>query len=84
MLKNNHNVKKPSQSHSCLEESSRLLLYHVPSGHERPHRCGHGGWVLAAGAGVCQQQPTGSPLLIALRSESLAISRRDDDFLEAW
>ena len=36
------------QSHSCLDQSSTLLLYHVPSGHERPHRCSHSGWVLAA------------------------------------
>ena len=34
-------------------------------------------------AGVCEQQPTGSPLLIALKAESLANSRGDEDFLGA-
>ena len=38
---------------------------------------------LQHGAGVCEQQPTGSPLLIALKAESLASSRGDEDFLVA-
>ena len=38
---------------------------------------------LQHGAGVCEQQPNGSPLLIALRAESLAVSRSDEDFLGA-
>ena len=38
---------------------------------------------LQHGAGVCEQQHTDSPLLVALTAGSLARSRGDDDFLEA-
>ena len=38
---------------------------------------------LQHGAGVCEQQHTGSPLLVALKAGSLARSRGDDDFLKA-
>jgi len=38
---------------------------------------------LQHGAGVCDEQFTGSPLLVALKARSLARSREDDDFLNA-
>ena len=38
---------------------------------------------LQHGAGVCDEQFTGSPLLVALKAGSLARSREDDDFLDA-
>ena len=39
---------------------------------------------LQHGAGVCDEQSTGSPLLVALKARSLDRSRNDNDFLDAF
>ena len=42
--------RKITKNYSCLDKSSTLLHYHVPSRHERPHRCNHCGWVRLSAA----------------------------------
>ena len=54
-------------------------------GHERHNRCSYSiVGCLQHGAGVCDEQSTGSPLLAALKARSLDRSRDDNDFLDAF